>query len=356
MTMSTSTKKLNIVYLVSTPLRDISGGVRVITYHIDGLLELGHTVEMWVPKGYGLEPYFFTNTPIREVENLDATNLNKPDIVVLCDPSLLGIVARRRKKPGTFLLLQHDMQYLYEVDETTHKVSPLQEHADYLRTACRIIVVSDWIKDALQARLGLTSFVVRNGVDKALFHPDSEPLVRSKEPVALIFYDPQPWKGFNDVMQALVGVKGQVPELRIAIISQGFPVAAEVGSSYSYTFPVIYFNRPDQRDMAKVFSSASVFISASWQEGFGLPGLEAMACGVPLVTTDSGGVREYAIPNTTALVTPPRDIPALTEAVMEVLRDEKLRARLSHSGLEKAEQFSWPSSIKRLVILFRQYA
>jgi glycosyltransferase involved in cell wall biosynthesis len=305
-----------------------------------------------VPREYGSDPYFQADVPIREFDAPAlVSQLDNPDVLVVTDPQLLAVVAAHRKRSGTFLLLQHDTEYIFEIDG---KVSPLQAHVDYLRTTCKIIVVSDWIQDALQVRLGLPSYVVRNGVDKELFHPDPEPLIHSENPTVLISYDPQPWKGFDDAISALQDVKSRLPEVRIAIISQGFPIAPEAGMSISFAFPVIYFNRPDQRDMAKVFSSATVFVSASWQEGFGLPGLEAMACGVPVVTTDSGGVSEYAVPNKTALVVPPRNIPELTEAILKVLHDEELRTKLSRNGLQKAKQFDWGQSMKKIEELFRQ--
>ena len=335
-------------------------------YHVNALVGLGHEVEIWVPPGFGSPSYFQTDALIREVDfqtgevfrefdDSALSELSNVDILVMTDLSLLPLVSPHRQKPGTFMLLQHDLAYLYDLRDMADGVASLiQEYRDYLQTTCKIIVISDWIKDATKTKLGLTSYVVRNGVDKTIFHPDPEPLIRSEQPLALIFYDPQPWKGFTDLVAALLGVKQHFPGLRIAIISQGYPVAPAAGVWASFGFPVIYFDRPDQRDMAKVYSSATVFVSASWEEGFGLPGLEAMACGVPVVTTDSGGVREYAVPDETALVTPPRDIPSLTEAILRVLRDEVLRTKLRDNGLKKARQFDWNRGIKKLEAPFRQ--
>ena len=59
-----------------------------------------------------------------------------------------------------------------------------------------------------------------------------------------------------------------------------------------------------QPDLGREYDAAQVFVVGSWFEGFCQPGLEAMACGVPLVTTDNGGCREYAIDGETALVVP----------------------------------------------------
>ena len=63
----------------------------------------------------------------------------------------------------------------------------------------------------------------------------------------------------------------------------------------------------DQAALGREYDAARVFAVGSWFEGFCQPGLEALACGTPLVTTDNGGCREYAIDGETALVVPPRD-------------------------------------------------
>jgi GT2 family glycosyltransferase len=71
----------------------------------------------------------------------------------------------------------------------------------------------------------------------------------------------------------------------------------------------------DQPALGREYDAARVFAVGSWFEGFCQPGLEALACGVPLVTTDNGGCREYAIDGKTALVVPPRDADARLDVV-----------------------------------------
>ena len=85
-----------------------------------------------------------------------------------------------------------------------------------------------------------------------------------------------------------------------------------------------------------------MFAVGSWFEGFCQPGLEALACGTPLVTTDNGGCREYAIDGETALVVPPRDARAMADAIRRLLDDDALAGRLVANGLELVERdFDW---------------
>lgn len=96
-----------------------------------------------------------------------------------------------------------------------------------------------------------------------------------------------------------------------------------------------------QVDMAKEYSKARVFCSGSRLEGWNQPGLEAMACGVPLVITDDGGSREYAIDGYNCLVVPWAEPEAMAKAVRRVLGDDELRNRLIKNGLDTASLFNW---------------
>jgi len=97
-----------------------------------------------------------------------------------------------------------------------------------------------------------------------------------------------------------------------------------------------------QGELGRRYARARVFAVGSWFEGFCQPGLEALACSTPLVTTDNGGCREYAIDGETALVVPPRDAPAMAEAIRRLLDDPALAHRLAENGLELvARDFDW---------------
>jgi len=103
-----------------------------------------------------------------------------------------------------------------------------------------------------------------------------------------------------------------------------------------------------QSKMAEEYCRARVFAVGSYFEGFGQPGLEALACGVPLVTTDNGGCREYALHEETALVVPPRDVGAMAEAIKRLLDDRALAERLRANGLRLVrDKFQWPEAARQ---------
>ena len=89
-----------------------------------------------------------------------------------------------------------------------------------------------------------------------------------------------------------------------------------------------------------------VLVLPSWEEGLGLPGIEALACGAALASTDTKGGRDYALPGETALVTPPHEPELLADSVIRLLREPELSARLTMHGRKHvlATYPPWPQA------------
>ena len=93
----------------------------------------------------------------------------------------------------------------------------------------------------------------------------------------------------------------------------------------------------DQREF--YYSGAEVFLYPSHFEGFGLPVLEAMACGTPVVTSNRSSLPEVA--GEAAILVDPNNVSMIADAIKSILTDSRLRSRLIKSGLARAQQFSW---------------
>ncbi|MGH9294985.1 MAG: glycosyltransferase, partial [Acidimicrobiales bacterium] len=104
-------------------------------------------------------------------------------------------------------------------------------------------------------------------------------------------------------------------------------------------------------ERARLLRGASALAYPSLYEGFGLPPLEAMSAGVPVVTTDGGALPEVAGP--ASVVVPAGDAAALAGALEEVLTDEALRRRLVEKGRAHAAGFRWEASAEAMVALYR---
>ena len=109
-----------------------------------------------------------------------------------------------------------------------------------------------------------------------------------------------------------------------------------------------------EETLAVMYRLAGVFVFPSLYEGFGLPPLEAMASGTPVVTSNVSSLPEVA--GDAALLADPYDPVAIADAIHAVLTDESLRRDLRQKGLARAQQFSWEASARRVHEIYRQVA
>ena len=107
---------------------------------------------------------------------------------------------------------------------------------------------------------------------------------------------------------------------------------------------------PDE-ELSAVYSGASAFVYPSLYEGFGLPPLEAMQCGVPVITSSTSSLPEVV--GSAAVTVDPSDEEALAAAMRRVLNDRDLAADLSRRGLERSRGFSWARTAERTVSAYR---
>jgi glycosyltransferase involved in cell wall biosynthesis len=107
----------------------------------------------------------------------------------------------------------------------------------------------------------------------------------------------------------------------------------------------------DDEDLPALYSGASVFAFPSLYEGFGLPPLEAMACGTPVVTSNRSSLPEVV--GDAGLLVNPLDIEALASAIDRLLTDPELSAGLIQRGLIRAASFSWTRTARAHRCVYR---
>lgn len=108
----------------------------------------------------------------------------------------------------------------------------------------------------------------------------------------------------------------------------------------------------EQEDLVCMYSLATLMILPSLYEGFGLPILEAMRCGCPVITTKRGSLPEVG--GDAVLYTEPEDEQAIINAIQMLFYDEKLQQRLSKKGYEQAEQFTWKKTAEQTMAVYEK--
>ena len=126
--------------------------------------------------------------------------------------------------------------------------------------------------------------------------------------------------------------------------------AAAFGTDLPESMPtwIERWESPSDGELRRFYNSLAVFVFPSRHEAWGLPGLEAQACGAALVAADNRGVRGYAKDRETALLVPPSRPELLADAVERLVRNDELRRRLAMRGVEVARQFEWSEAVKRV--------
>ncbi|HEX7737133.1 MAG TPA: glycosyltransferase family 1 protein [Ktedonobacteraceae bacterium] len=114
---------------------------------------------------------------------------------------------------------------------------------------------------------------------------------------------------------------------------------------------VRFLGRVSDLELAALYSLADVFAFPSFFEGFGVPPIEAMACGAPVVTSNTSSLPEVV--GDAALMVDPHNIDELAKAITRLLGDEKLREDLRRKGFARAQLYTWPISAQKMLDVYQ---
>jgi glycosyltransferase involved in cell wall biosynthesis len=325
----------------------IAGGVRAILTYADRLARRGHDVSVVVPaktrlgamwrrvRGEGPEWMPTFRAKVRWVADWRPSEVDA-DVAVATAWQSAPIVAAAPAR-AKFYLVQH-YESLYhgraELVDETYRL-PLSK-----------IVISTWLRDVMRERFGADPAVLVTPVDPALFHRVAVASTAPR-PRVLMLHHHYAWKGVADGLDAVARVRRRVPALRLV----GFGVK---GPTETLPYDEFHTDLPQER-LAELYSASDIYLCPSWDEGLGMPSMEAMACGAALVTYDNGGSRDYAHDGETALVARRRDVGDLTEKLERLAADGALRAKIAAAGQEFVTRaFDWDRAVARMEALFQQ--
>jgi glycosyltransferase involved in cell wall biosynthesis len=210
----------------------------------------------------------------------------------------------------------------------------------------RIITVSESSKGDITRQMGVpfeNMDVVPVGVDHTVFRPMPE---IAKVPGRLMTTASAdvPMKGLRHLLEAVAKLRTE-RDVELTVIGKprdesGAPrLIRELGIEDA----VHFVSGVDQTRIVELYAEAQVAVVPSLYEGFSLPAIEAMACGVPVVGTTGGAIPEVVgRDNETALLVQPADAGALATSIGRMLDDEALRARIGAAGRARVmERFTW---------------
>ena len=247
-----------------------------------------------------------------------------------------------------FIVTVHDLaRCCFNFDrETIGEKILLNLDTRHIKRASHIIAVSENTGRDLVNYLkipGSKISVIYNGVDHNIFKPYN---VRLLDKLYILYVGSERRrKNLGGLFEAFAVLKQEFPELKLVKVggsgrSNKFRSdTMKKLSSLGITDDVIFVGYISELELAYYYSSAALLAYPSLYEGFGLPPLEAMACGCPVVTANTSSLPE--VMGEAGIMVNPCDTNSLVQAMRRVLTDDKLRDNMVRKGLEQSKKFSW---------------
>lgn len=164
----------------------------------------------------------------------------------------------------------------------------------------------------------------------------------------------EPRKNLRTLLETFAELKDDVPHQLVVVGGQGwsFEETAELIGALGLTERVIFTGYAPRTELPALYQGADAFVFPSHYEGFGIPPLEAMASGTPVISSNTSSLPEVV--GTAALTFDPNDGEQLRQTLGQLLSDAGLQEELSRKGLAQARQFSWQKMARETLTVYHQ--
>jgi len=316
------------------PHLKIAGGTRIILNYASLLSERGHDVRVYVVSKnphrrfianlIRLKPKWIKNFSARVIRVSEFTpdNIRHADVLIATTSVTANILAKFPTEAGRqFYLLQHD-EGLYHGDRA--EVDDAYRHLNQKK-----IVVATWLQELLKEKYGQHASLLINPIDHEQFRQFKRTINDGTVRI-LVLHHTYDWKGTKEGARMVHELKKKYPQIRLIMYG------VRQGDADEFLPDEYHFN-VSQDKLAELYSNIDIFLCPSWDEGFGLPSVEAMACGAAVATYDNGGSRDFAFHEKTALVAPRKNEKALQEELERLVVEQELRKKIAQEGKKYVE-------------------
>ena len=278
-----------------------------------------------------------------------------------------GIGRLAQKVMPTIVTIHHpitvDQQEDYKVAKTLLQKYRVFRWYSFIRMQMKvarqfshIVTVSEFTKKDIAKEFSLDENkfrVVHNGINNEFFYPVQNGL-RPENSIIVTNSADTPLKGLNFLLEAVAQIRQKQP-VKLTVIGQPKKngiienLVAKLGVG-----DIVHFTgRIDNEEFADYYAKATVAVVPSLYEGFGIPAAEAMACGVPLITTSGGALPEVV--GNAGMIVPPADASALSKAITQLLNNPDQRAKYAKAGLDRVNSvFSWSKAAQEVTEVYRE--
>ena len=246
----------------------------------------------------------------------------------------------------------------------------LQQSLSWIRPSLKradAVIVPSGFLEAVFGKYGFATLVVPNIINLQRFSaaatvaevataPDGAPSPTGTAPRMLVARNLEPIYDNATALRALALILKTQPQATLVIAGSGplraelERLAAELGIAHAVTFT----GRVDNQAMAALYRNATVMINPSLVDNMPNSVLESLASGVPVVSTNVGGVPYLVEHNKTALLVPPQAPEAMAQAILRLVNEPGLALRLQAAGLLYVQQYAWPNVRPRLLDVYQR--
>jgi len=205
--------------------------------------------------------------------------------------------------------------------------------------------------------------VIHNSIDPHFFHqPSEDELLRVKRrfqidyPFILFVGNVKPHKNLTNMLKAFSLIRGR-QERRLKLVIAGAerdksPETIKIIDSLDLYQEVRFLGYVNKEELCCLYHLAELFAFPSFYEGFGLPPLEAMACGTPVLASNLSSLPEVL--GDAALMVNPYQVEEIAEGMQRLIEDTALREELIKRGAQQVKRYSWEDAARRYLMLFAQ--
>lgn len=343
---------MKITFVVKTIPRKIGGGPLVILKLANFLVAKGHEVEILV-----VEPDMWSRAHMPEFIRKELVRISvkvRPRWFKLSKSVKKNVVFNNKEKinNGDVIIATavDTANFVYHLPSRCgKKIYFIQGYENWVLPDIEVqktyglgmvnITVSNWLSGIVDEFSDSQSINISNGIDSSVFYLRKK---LSERPIhSIVFqYRSDSSKGGKYAVEVAKKVYEMYDDVVVNVISN-----EEKPSCIPNYFN--YYQNISQKDVASINNNSTLFLCTSIDEGFGLPGLEAMACGCVVVSSDYTGVHEYAVDNYNALLSPVRDTNAMLENISRVFKNPDLMNTLSKNGIITSTKFSFKNVAER---------
>lgn len=337
-------KPLHIVFLMVWT--KVCGGSKIILEYSNKISEKGHNITI---VSYDNKPTWFNmNSNINFVQVPNDKDwkdyIPNCDVIVATSWKCIYTAIESQKAPVTFF--EQGGSHIFDIENLSERKKEVVQNR--LNLVPFIYTVSTYTKDKIKEAYSRDSAVICNAVESNIFYPRKCQTLKENDviDITIIGSEDFKFKNIENILQAIRILKKDYNNLNLNWITQTPPT--------KNTEPAIV--NPKQDEIGNILRKTDIYICNSVYESFGLPTLEAMTCGAAVITTDTGGMRDFVEDGYNALITKQNDINDIVEKTKLLIENKELRNILAQNGVETAKKFNWENSVLQTISYYYKIA